>query len=81
VQFCSHNVILSVPDESFDKTFHVSVAIDGITADRKPVTILHSDRAHNRYGSLINLLAQMKHSSSVTHFLHGKFISSKPTTV
>lgn len=40
-------------DESFDKTFHVSVTIDGITADRKPVTVLHSDRAHNRTRHLI----------------------------
>jgi hypothetical protein len=44
-------LIISFPDESFDKTFHVSVAIDGVTGDRKPVTILHSDRAHNRYRS------------------------------
>jgi hypothetical protein len=29
----------------------VSVSIDGITADRKPVTLLHSDKAHNRYTS------------------------------
>lgn len=35
-------------DETFDKTFHVSVSIEGLTADHKPVTILHSDRAHNR---------------------------------
>lgn len=57
LQFCSHTVILSFPDESFDKTFHVSVAIDGITGDHKPVTILHNDRAHNRYKSLIHLFA------------------------
>lgn len=49
--FLFSSFLASFPDESFDKTFHVSVSIDGITAEHKPVTVLHSDRAHNRYTS------------------------------
>lgn len=35
-------------DERFDKSFHVSVAIEGLTEDHKPVTILHRESAKNR---------------------------------
>ncbi|KAG8227320.1 hypothetical protein J437_LFUL006761 [Ladona fulva] len=35
-------------DEIYDKTFHVSVTIEGITADHKPVTVLRANQAHNR---------------------------------
>ncbi|XP_071439308.1 transmembrane protein 181 [Hetaerina americana] len=35
-------------DETYDKSFHVSVTIEGITADHKPVTVLRGDQAHNR---------------------------------
>ncbi|KAL1123112.1 hypothetical protein AAG570_002200 [Ranatra chinensis] len=35
-------------DEILDKTFHVSVALQALTAEHKLVTLLRSDRAHNR---------------------------------
>lgn len=35
-------------DERFDKSFQVSVAIDGLTEDHKPVTILHRNSVRNR---------------------------------
>nr|CAD7443743.1 unnamed protein product [Timema bartmani] len=35
-------------DEKFDKSFHVSVSIEGLTIDHKPVTVLRADKAHNR---------------------------------
>ncbi|RZF38143.1 hypothetical protein LSTR_LSTR005504 [Laodelphax striatellus] len=35
-------------DEKFDKSFHVSVLIDGLTTDNKLVNVMHNDNAHNR---------------------------------
>ncbi|KAF2900002.1 hypothetical protein ILUMI_06195, partial [Ignelater luminosus] len=35
-------------DEIFDKSFQVSISIDGLTEEHKPVTILHSNNAKNR---------------------------------
>lgn len=35
-------------DERFDKSFQVSVGIDGLTEDHKPVTILHRNHVKNR---------------------------------
>ncbi len=35
-------------DERYDKTFHVNVAIDGLTEDHKPVTVLHRNNVKNR---------------------------------
>jgi hypothetical protein len=35
-------------DETYDKSFHMSVAIEGVTADHKPLTVLREDQAHNR---------------------------------
>ncbi|XP_073993344.1 transmembrane protein 181 isoform X1 [Rhodnius prolixus] len=35
-------------DDILDRSFHVSVAIEALTAEHKAVTLLHSDRAHNR---------------------------------
>ncbi|CAB3364753.1 Hypothetical predicted protein [Cloeon dipterum] len=35
-------------DETYDKRFHMSVTIEGITADHKPLTVLREDQAHNR---------------------------------
>lgn len=35
-------------DERFDKSFQVSVAIEGLTEDHKPITILHRESARNR---------------------------------
>ncbi|XP_071569724.1 transmembrane protein 181-like [Temnothorax nylanderi] len=35
-------------DERYDKGFQVSVSIDGITADRKPVSVLPPEAGHNR---------------------------------
>jgi len=64
--------LASFPDESFDKTFHVSVSIDGITADRKPVTVLHSDRAHNRYTPCLLVCAVDRFLFCNSHFLPGK---------
>lgn len=36
-------------DERFDKSFQISVALDGITDDHKPFTILHQNNSKNRY--------------------------------
>lgn len=36
-------------DERYDKGFQVSVSIDGITADRKLVSVLPPEAGHNRY--------------------------------
>lgn len=35
-------------NERYDKTFQVNVAIDGLTEDHKPVTILHRNNVKNR---------------------------------
>lgn len=35
-------------DEKFDKSFQISVAIDGLTEDHKPVTVLPPNTARNR---------------------------------
>lgn len=35
-------------DERFDKSLQVSVAIDGLTEDHKPVTVLHKSSVRNR---------------------------------
>ncbi|XP_053681760.1 transmembrane protein 181 [Sabethes cyaneus] len=35
-------------DEIFDKSFHVSVAIDGLTMEHKPTTILRAEHGKNR---------------------------------
>lgn len=35
-------------DERFDKSFHVSVAIDGLTEDHKPVSIMNRNNLKNR---------------------------------
>jgi hypothetical protein len=67
--------LASFPDESFDKTFHVSVSIDGITADRKPVMVLHSDRAHNRYKSCLLVCAIDRFLFCNSHFLQGRLSS------
>ena len=64
--------LASFPDESFDKTFHVSVSIDGITADRKPVAVLHSDRAHNRYTFCLLVCAADRFLFCNSHFLQGR---------
>jgi len=39
----------SFVDERYDKGFQVSVSIDGITADRKLVSVLPPEAGHNRY--------------------------------
>lgn len=36
-------------DEKFDKTFQVSVEIDGLTDEHKPVTILRKNNVKNRF--------------------------------
>lgn len=35
-------------NERYDKTFQVNVAIDGLTEDHKPVTVLHRNNVKNR---------------------------------
>lgn len=35
-------------DEKFDKSFQISVTIDGLTKDHKPVTVLPSKSVRNR---------------------------------
>lgn len=35
-------------DERYDKGFQVSVSIDGITADRKLISVLSPEAGHNR---------------------------------
>ncbi|KAL9695920.1 hypothetical protein quinque_015205 [Culex quinquefasciatus] len=35
-------------DEIFDKSFHVSVGIDGLTTEHKPVTVLSADHASSK---------------------------------
>ncbi|XP_055551518.1 transmembrane protein 181 [Wyeomyia smithii] len=35
-------------DEIFDKSFHVSVGIDGLTVDHKPTTVLRAEHGKNR---------------------------------
>ncbi|KXJ79321.1 hypothetical protein RP20_CCG001258 [Aedes albopictus] len=35
-------------DEIFDKSFHVSVGIDGLTVEHKPMTVLREDHSKNR---------------------------------
>jgi hypothetical protein len=42
-------------DESFEKKFHVSIAMDGIIEDDKVIKMVSSDHTHNRYPDL-NLL-------------------------
>lgn len=42
-------------DERFDKSFQISVSIDGLTEDHKPVTILPATVNRNRFVSLILL--------------------------
>jgi len=37
-----------IVDERYDKGFQVSVSIDGITADRKLVSVLPPEAGHNR---------------------------------
>ena len=71
--FLFSSFLASFPDESFDKTFHVSVSIDGITADHKPVTVLHSDRAHNRYTSCLLACAVERFLFCNSHFLQRTF--------
>lgn len=41
-------IIVYFLDERFDKSFHVSVVIDGMTSDKKLVNVLQFDKAHNR---------------------------------
>lgn len=36
-------------DERYDKSFQISISIDGITTDHKLVPILSSETGHNRY--------------------------------
>lgn len=40
-------------DERFDKSFQVSVSIEGLTEDHKPVTVLNPTSAKNRYFKII----------------------------
>jgi hypothetical protein len=47
------NPFSQISDEVFDKSFHVSVAIDGVTEEHKLKTILHRDNVHNRTRHLI----------------------------
>lgn len=37
-----------IADEKYDKKFLVSVAIDGLTEEHKPVTVLHKNSVRNR---------------------------------
>ncbi len=36
-------------DESFEKKFHVSIAMDGIIEDDQVIKMVSSDHTHNRY--------------------------------
>lgn len=36
-------------DEKYDKSFQISVAIDGLTIDHNPIVILDNNHAKNRY--------------------------------
>lgn len=40
--------LLIIADEKYDKGFQVSVSIDGVTADRKLVSVLSPEAGHNR---------------------------------
>ena len=44
-------------DERYDKSFQISVSIDGITLDRKIEHVLIPEGSHNRYFHLIALYA------------------------
>lgn len=40
-------------DESFEKKFHVSIAMDGIIEDDQVIKMVSNDHTHNRYPHLI----------------------------
>lgn len=46
---------LHFADERYDKSFQVSISIDGIAIDRKLVPILSSETGHNRYVYIGNM--------------------------
>lgn len=49
-----------ITDESFEKKFHVSVVMDGITDGENMNRIISSDHTHNRY-STENIVLGLSH--------------------
>lgn len=44
---------LFLQDERYDKSFQISVTIDGISEQHKPLTVLGASQAHNRTRHLV----------------------------